>query len=339
MRKIFISLIVLSLFSLVGCKKKREPVLLGPEKVSFKSPGNILTWNEEEGAIGYVVLINGQEITVNNNSYDMNDYEPGEYKIRVRTLYEGKTSNYSPELKVYLLETLSIYVKNFKIYITNIENAEYRYTMRVDHIKKEGTVTDGIINIPTEFQDRAIDFKLVILVNGSVRHSFETEISLILNNTLKDRDLEILVNNPHSVYIDGEIVEATLLSDRVIISKETLNSLNSEVILAVSGDTYIIKKLYITDPFVVLTSEKIINETDELKFTFELNGFTFDGIAKEEFSLGVDYFFEGEVLTFSDTFISKYKELFPDSKNIYLMTVFRRSGETVLINITIKLDA
>ena len=108
--------------------------------------------------------------------------------------------------------------------------------------------------------------------------------------------------------------------------------------MAVSGDTYIIKKLYVTAPFV-LTSKKIINETEELKFTFDLNGFKFIEIAKKEFSLGVDYFFDEGILTFSDNFISKYKELYPDSKNIYLMAVFRRGSETVLINITIKLDA
>lgn len=338
MRKILLILIVLSSLSLFGCKKK-DPILLGPKNVLFGSSANTLTWTEDEKAIGYVVLFNGKEISVSNNSFDLSSYAPGQYTVRVRTIYENKTSNYTPELKIYLMGKLNIYIKGSKIYVTEIENASYKYVLRVDHIKVEGTTDVGVIDIPGNFLDRVINFNLKVYIGNEIMEGVEMEISLIINNAFKDRDLEILVENPRVVYIDGEEIEATLLTDRVIIPKEKVASLESEVILSVSGDTHIIKKLYVTDPFVELTSPQVINETDELKFTFDLNNFTFTGIAKEEFTLGVDYFFNEGILTFSDEFVSKYQGLFPESENIYLMAVFKRGTETVLINITITLGA
>lgn len=339
MKKIFLSVIILSLFILVGCKKK-EPVLLGPKKVSFVSPGNILTWTKEDEAVSYVILINDVEVPVTTNSYDMNSYAPGLYKVRVRSIFKDKESNYSPELTIQILgERLIIYIKDYKIYVTSIKNASYKYSLRVDHNKVEGTVSNGIIDIPTEFYDRIIHFDLDVYVGEELISSANAEISLILNNAFKNKDLEILVNNPIAVYIDGEKIAATLLPTKAVIPKETLATLGSEVVLSVSGDMYVIKKLYITNPFVELTSPQVINESDTLKFTFELNGFQFTEIAKEEFKLGVDYFFNEGVLTFSDTFISKYKDLFPESKSVYLMAVFRRGTETVLINVTITLGA
>ncbi|MGI6359951.1 MAG: hypothetical protein ACOX02_02765 [Acholeplasmatales bacterium] len=335
MRKITLILIVLSLFSLVGCKKK-EPILLGPNNVVFNEQTKVLSWDIDEGAINYKVLIDGVEVEVSTNSYDMSSYEHGQYKVRVRSIFKNRESNYSKQITVNVGTSIIIYVKDYKIYVTEIENARYSYSLRVDHNKVEGSNTTGIIDIPLEFQERGINFKLEIYINNVLRHEIKTTISLILNNTFRNKDLEILVNNPRAAYIDGEVIEATLLSDRLIIPKEKLNSLGSEAILAVSGDTYIIKRLYVTDPFAELISPQVISETDELKFTFDLHDFTFIEIAKEEFALGVDYFFNDGVLTFSDTFITKYKELFPESENIYLMAVFRRDTETVLINITIE---
>lgn len=338
MKKIFLSIIVLSLFGLFGCKKD-EPVLLGPSNVSFNEETKMLPWDEEVGAVGYKILINKETVESKTNSYDLKAYQPGEYKVRIRSIFKNKESNFGEQVTFYIPENFIIYISDNKIYLTKMDNAEYKYSLRVDHNKVENTNTTGIINIPNEFRDRVINFELNVYIRDVLRYKVVTDISLILNNTFKGSDLEIPVNNPKAVYIDGEAIEATLSKDKVIISKEVIDSLGSEVILAVSGDTYIIKKLYVTDPFVVLTSKKIINETEELKFTFDLNGFKFIEIAKKEFSLGVDYFFDEGILTFSDNFISKYKELYPDSKNIYLMAVFRRGSETVLINITIKLDA
>ena len=139
-----------------------------------------------------------------------------------------------------------------------MDNAEYKYSLRVDHNKVENTNTTGIINIPNEFRDRVINFELNVYIRDVLWYKVVTDICLFLNNTFKGSDVELPVNNPKAVYIDGEAIEATLSKDKVIISKEVIDSLGSEVILAVSGDTYIIKKLYVTDPFVVLTSKKLL---------------------------------------------------------------------------------
>lgn len=99
MRKITLILIVLSLFSLVGCKKK-EPILLGPNNVVFNEQTKVLSWDIDEGAINYKVLIDGVEVEVSTNSYDMSSYEHGQYKVRVRSIFKNRESNYSKQITV-----------------------------------------------------------------------------------------------------------------------------------------------------------------------------------------------------------------------------------------------
>ena len=89
MKKIFLSIIVLSLFGLFGCKKD-EPVLLGPSNVSFNEETKMLTWDEEVGAVGYKILINKETVESKTNSYDLKAYQPGEYKVRIRSIFKNK---------------------------------------------------------------------------------------------------------------------------------------------------------------------------------------------------------------------------------------------------------
>ncbi|MFA5719935.1 MAG: hypothetical protein WC939_02600 [Acholeplasmataceae bacterium] len=340
MKKLIFSLLILSIFLLSACGKKQE-ILFGPKNLTYDSETMMLTWDKDEQALGYKLSINDEVIDVEDNQYSLSDYEIKEYFIKVRSVYEDKVSLYSDTLNIKLqyYEKIEVYIKDNQIIATPLINTTYHYEMIVDISKVSNMNNTGIIDIPTNFRDRVIQFKLDIKVGNISKHYIETEINLLLNKTSKDEDLTINVKNPKKVYIDGEVIEATLEEDKVIISKDILMKLNEEVILSIVGDEYILKRLYVTSAPVRFKSPSVINQSDELKFVFELNGFSFIGIAKNEFIQDVDYFFNEDTLTFSETFIADYKKEFPTATEVSLTASFKRGTEWILLPFTIKLDA
>lgn len=321
-----------------------KETITAPTNLSFDNETNFVSWDKDVYATSYQLSINDQIIDVDENMYDLSAYQPNQYIIKVKALFNGKSSPFSEPLTVIINETMSLalYIKDNQIHLTKITNATYSYQLRVDITNITDHNQTGIIDIPMPFRERVIDFKVDVYLNKAIIYTIETVIDLRINTEFNTEDLIIEVKNPRAVFIDDVLIEATLSADKVIISKDILITLDEEVILSVVGDTYIIKRLFITEPTVQHASPKVINASEALRFSFELNGFTFKRIAKDEFKLNEDYFFNEGVLTFSDTFIEKYQSLFPDAKEVNLMAVFTREGKTdlsVWLSITIKLDA
>lgn len=339
MKKLLLGLVVILMFGLTGCQDKK-PILFAPDNLSFNDTINLLTWDKDEKALSYKLTIDGEVIETKENHYDMSQYEYKQYTVRVRSVYENEESLDSTMIYVVVKDPrpVVITIKDNAFHITKLDNVTYHYTMVVDITKKSGETTTGMIPIPSNFQERKFNLNLTIQHQRKVLHAFDFEVNLLLNQTFKTEDLIIETTNPKAVYIDGKEIEATLSADQVIISKAVINNLAEEVILTIISDEYVVQKLYVIDPIVTI-KKATINASDPLEFIFEPNGFEFIGFGTTPFKINEDYFYNAGVLTFSDTFIEKYKTLHPESKMISLLATFTRGDLTSLITIQIKLDA
>lgn len=96
MKKIFLSILMLSLFTLVGCiKKEEEIVLIRPENLSYNEVTHMITWDKNEKASGYKLTIDSKVIILKDNFYDMSDYKGGKYTVKVCSVIKGKESKNS----------------------------------------------------------------------------------------------------------------------------------------------------------------------------------------------------------------------------------------------------
>ena len=95
--------------------------------------GNILTWNEVDGATAYEVKIGSQTYTVNTASFDLSTVSlnaGATYSVYVKTIKDSESSVYSEPLSVaYLAMTNSLVYKNNTLYwspVVGVSNFEYR---------------------------------------------------------------------------------------------------------------------------------------------------------------------------------------------------------------------
>jgi len=153
------------------------------------------------GATGYVLLVNGEELSQTTNSLDLSTYFPGVIQVQVKAIYPLGSSIYS-ELIIYAggaetLETINYSYSTNSLFDLNVLKSESFFY--IADSEEELSATDYI------FTAQRVTLKNTYLVTLSTGHHLFTILTLdgfhIIDLNILDTDKPYLITN-NQVFTD-----------------------------------------------------------------------------------------------------------------------------------------
>ena len=342
MKKLLIGLLVIFLFS---CKNNTPELLDIPENLSFNQTTYTLTWNEVNGASSYVVYLDDSEYEVSTNAFVV-PLSSGDYEVKVKAINNKTASAYSSpiSIEVIKLETFNYTVSeniSFDVVPGASSYKMYAYSSTNTLIKEESVTTqinlDEYIGV-VRFELEAY-FKTHKIANTSFKINFD-----LITYTKDTDDLEIqlyqTISSFHVNKINLTASQYALEENKVYIKNTYLDSLSDGIyVLSMTGTSTYYYYMMITSyerPSLLSASVATYSNQD-ITFTFDLKGGTFDGLTGTPSINQNDYTFINQTLTISQSYMTQVLNQHPNLDSIVLVYLISNGPYSIYGYLTINI--
>lgn len=342
MKKILIILLVIFLYS---CKNNTPELLDIPNNLSFNQNTYTLTWNEVNGASSYIVHLNDSEYEVSSNTYVI-PLPSGDYDVKVKALNKKIASNYSDSISIEVIKTESFdYSVSENISFEVVPGATsykmYVYTMTNVLLKEESISTqinlDEYLGV-VRFELGAY-FKTHRIANTSFIINFD-----MLTYTKDTDDVEIQFDQAiNGIHLNGNnlsSVQYTFEDKTIYVNSIYLDSLSDGIyVLNVLGDASYYYYIMVTSyerPSLISNAVVTYNNQD-VNFTFDLQGGTFDGLTSTPAINQSDYTFTNQTLTISQSYINQVLIQHQNLDSIVLVYLISNGPYSIIGYLTINI--
>lgn len=323
---------LLFVFFLIGCDANR---LLAPQDIRVVD--DLLLWEEVEGASSYLVIINEEEYSTEETSYDLSAYLEGSYQIYIKSL-RGNQSSKPSALFLWTKEAVDYHITNLRQndngvswdslgsglhYIVLLRDQEYQvssnqFVYHEHDILPNQTFTIGVRADKDNSPISELYVEYYTLTDEVTRdfHTTTTDDLLFLF-TLEQALL-------HQVYLEEESVALDIfhiMGDDLYIEVAYLLTFDQDITLRVDtslGRTFVgVHFVEERMPHIVSSTTLTYLDGEDIVVLFRLYLGQFDGLVGNDISQE-DYIEEDGTLTIYSSFLDAILEVNPDRKTVIL---------------------
>lgn len=256
--------------------------ILGRVKsINFDMSTSVVSWDEVEDATSYQIYLGNSFICeTTNTSYDMSNYDAGNYTIKIRPIkdkYYSESSSYSfikrrlltPKVEYKIMKSndnLMYYlywdkVEGASIYKITINNEEYDVNNTFYNLHLNGKFNDGVttLNVTISAFDETGNYLIsresaTIVINKLVEINITNKLNL---NVLKSTGNLLVLDN-------GKYIEcATTENDSFYVALNSILKLN-----VLDNYPYVFKEFKIND--LVITDQEYDLTIEDIKYQIEV---------------------------------------------------------------------
>lgn len=332
-------LILFTILILTGCKKSEVYEI--PKGIIYDEVEDKITWEKSGNVIGYILVIDDESYTVNDNYFDFSVFDNGIYKIKIRAVYENGQSiftNLHTIIKNKKQDNF-VYFKDNTLYFKKIVGASYKIIYKENLEEVTFTTDINSFTIPDIIKDR----KTSIIIEAYNHNELVDKLNITLNLNItiayENEPLTIKCNKPRKVYLDENEVNTdfTLYDDQVIIEENFIKKIQSEGFITIVGEEYLVLKVHVVTKRLILLSDDTQQfKNDDVIFNYNSNGYKLISISSL-YSPNItdeDYSFQDDKLTVRKDYLQYYFERKP-GKNLTLVLQFKIDNYSEIVYLTI----
>lgn len=340
-------LILLTIFILYGCQSNKIEILNPPNNLRYVMSTNTISWDHIDGAFAYILSVNDVLYDVEGNTFVVN-LPSGKYKIKVRAQYESGLSRFTVPIDIEIVKNeIFDYTISDSLSFSPIEGAT-SYSLKIYNVFLNEIIYDDYITSPydlTTLMGSNFRFELKAYFLSNVIANTTFIVDFTPNTYTKDStEFIININEPIiSLYLDNARIDTEnyiQTTTEIIFLSDYLEALEDGIyVLKLQGTVVLYKYLMITsyEKPVLVSSNNLTYDGEELTFTFDLKGGSFEGIAANPKLTESDYTFTGNTLIINKSYFDKVLLENPSRKSIIFSYVISNGPNTVIGYITVRL--